>query len=51
LFDLDSVIVEVYDLNKAALIPDGGSNTNTCDALNRVVGTFGFTSIVKNNLN
>lgn len=40
----------LYDLIKAALIPLGGSNTRTWDALIKVAGTFGLFSMVKNNL-
>ena len=38
-------------LSRLALTPGGGSNTNTRPALSRFVGSFGFISIVKNNLN
>jgi hypothetical protein len=42
--------VDVYDRNNAAFIPEGGSNTNTCDALIKVDGTLGLISMVRNNL-
>jgi hypothetical protein len=43
-------MVDVYDLIKAALIPEGGSNRNTCEALRSVVGTLGLISMVRKSL-
>jgi hypothetical protein len=40
----------VYERTKAAFIPLGGSKTSTCEALSRVLGTFGLNSIVKKSL-
>ena len=47
LSDLCWLTVDVYDLTIAALIPEGGSKTNTWEARRRVVGTLGLISIVR----
>jgi hypothetical protein len=41
----------VYDLIRAALIPEGGSKTKTWEARSKVVGTLGLISMVRKRRN
>lgn len=47
---LDVLLTVLNVLNKLALIPGGGSNTNIRPALNKLTGSLGLISIVRNNL-